>query len=313
MVWQAPENLDEINRQLLVLEQDLLAIFRRSQEPGCLWTAPAFRFVCDWVDEDPYRGLLMSRIKNTHAMTPRHGINVMLVARAWMSWGHRLGEKRDKHALAALLHDIGHWQRPSLMHNFGFYQVDEYRQMQEHPLLPDEADAAEDSPFADADIRLWIKQHHEQPDGRGYPEGECEPHVLSQVLRIVDCFEGLTTERRFRRRYTPYQALQLMARWAGFKFNAGLFKNFERFVGLYPLGSFVNLKDGRMAAVLPGANRELCDLLLLTGPEGDPLEEGLCESLPTAFVSEEAPPWRQVSLPKAWRTLRPDLLALPRG
>lgn len=313
MVWQAPENLDEINRQLLVLEQDLLAIFRRSQEPGCLWTSPAFRFVCDWVDEDPYRGLLMSRIKNTHAMTPRHGMNVMLVARAWMSWGHRLGDKRDKHALAALLHDMEHWRHPSLMHNFGFFQVAEYRQMQAHTELPAVAELSADHPFADADIRLWIEQHHEQPDGRGYPKGEREPHVLSQVLRIVDCYEGLTTERRFRRRYTPYEALRLMARWAGAKFNAGLFKNFERFVGIYPLGTFVNLRDGRMAAVLPGATRDQCDLLVLTGSEGDPCDDGLCESVPTALVAEEAPVWRQVALPKAWRTLRPDLLALPRG
>ncbi|CAM2006747.1 HD-GYP domain-containing protein [Acanthopleuribacter pedis] len=313
MSWRAPENCDEINRRLLALEQDLLAVYRRTQEPGCLLTSPAFRFVCDWVDEDPYRGLLMSRIKHPHAFTPRHGINVMLIARAWMSWGHRLGDKRDKHALAALVHDIGHWSQPALLHVFGFFQKTEYRQMQQHARLPDAHSFPEGHPLADPDIRLWIEQHHEQPDGRGYPDGIRDPHVLSQVLRIVDCYEGLTTDRRFRTRYTPHQALRLMARWAGYKFNAGLFKNFQRFVGVFPPGTFVSLVDGRLGAVLPALEAQTCHVLVLTGEEGDPVAAARVVAVPAARVREEAPAWRQVALPEPWRTLRPDLMALPRS
>ncbi|CAM2065921.1 HD domain-containing protein [Sulfidibacter corallicola] len=313
-MWQPVEDLDEINRSIVKLEQDFLAVLRRRLKPERLIASPAFRHVLDWVDEHPYQAALMTRIKSSHAMTPRHGVNVLLLSRAWMSWGHKLGAMADKLSVAALFHDLGHWRPEDLVYTFGYFSHEEMRRMRKHPLLEGEPAAEDGGPLADPDVRRFIREHHERPDGKGYPAGVRDPHLLSQVLHIVDCFEGLTTERRFRRRYSHFEALKTMGRWAGYHFDAGLFKNFLRFWGEHPFGSFVNLVNKGVAMVLPDPEQgEGLTCLLLTNVDGDALAEPEPMRVGNGDVEGEAPPWREQRLPEGWRTARPDLMGLPRS
>lgn len=51
-----------------------------------------------------------------------------------------------------------------------------------------------------------VEQHHEQPDGRGYPGGLRESGELSQMLRYVDVFTAKHAPRAARPPLPPQQA-----------------------------------------------------------------------------------------------------------
>lgn len=57
--------------------------------------------------------------------------------------------------------------------------------------------------------RKVIKCHHESFDGSGYPEGLTGTRIpyLARVLRIVDSFDAMTSERIYRSRMTVDEAL----------------------------------------------------------------------------------------------------------
>ena len=304
-MWRPPEDIEQFNRALVQLEQAYLSVIRGTAALQDLLADPLLDQVFHLIDENPYQAVCMTRIKSGHAITPRHGINVMLLARAWAVCKHKLGAKIKDFSQAALCHDLGHWRPDDLAYVFGPFSHDQARQLRDHPILEQEELAA----FSE-EAQQWIHEHHEQPDGKGYPEGMTNPHLLSQALRITDCFEGLTTPRRFRPPYTPHQAMRMMEKWAGFKFNQGLFENFKNFMGTYPVGSVVRLQSGQGAVILPGGYPEI-NMLVLTNEDGDLLDDPTPKTMPSHLINEEAGS-PQLPIPKDWRYLRPDQLGLRR-
>ncbi|MDJ0834945.1 MAG: HD domain-containing protein [Acidobacteriota bacterium] len=305
-MWRPTADLEPLNRLLVGLEQDLLSVFRGGMTAGEIITSSNLAELCAEIDRNPYQAFLMGRIKSSHAMTPRHALNVMLIARAWAVTSHKFGKRLHAFTLAALFHDLGHWRPQDLVYRFGPYTHDEYRRMQAHTAL-DEPALAE----VDPDILEWIYQHHEQPDGRGYPQGIDQPHILAQFLRIVDCYEGLTTPRRFRPAYSPAEAMTVMARWSGFKYDARLFAGFRGFLGNWPVGSFIRASQGSAITLPPGG--DLVEALLLTNEDGDQLETPLLIQLSPEDIKGEGHPWHEAGLPDEWKNLRPDMLSLPRS
>ena len=260
-----------------------------------------------WIEGHPFDAVALTRIKSSHAMTPRHALNVMLLAKAWTHHSHKLGAQENHFAFAALFHDLGHWRPDELAYVYDMFTHHQYRQMRRHTQTCD--------PFLknlNPKIETWIHQHHEQPDGKGYPQGLTDADLLSQALRMADCFEGLTTPRRFRPAYSFHEAMMLMDRWAGSKLNPGLFQSFRKFLGIYPTGSFVRISSGAGGIALPG-NYPDTDVLLLTNSQGDPLDDPQVKRVERGDLSGEGHYWYDSQLPEPWKGLRPDLLGLPKS
>ena len=305
-MWRPLDDLEPFNRALIRLEQEFLSVLKGTQPLGVFLDSEIIEEVFSWIDGNPHQAFQMARIKSGHAMTPRHGINVMLMARAWAISAHKLGDRLNDFSLAALIHDLGHWRPDELVYVFGPFSHKEARRLREH-VKPDDPDFSRLNP----DIRAWVAQHHEQPDGKGYPAGVRDPHLLAQALRIVDCFEGLTTPRRFRLTYSWSDAMAVMERWAGFKYQRGLYKSFRGFLGAYPVGDFIQLKTGEAGLALTG-NPSSLTFLALTNPEGDPIAEPETRTIDIALVQGEIPAWRELKIPTNWKYVRPDLAGLRR-
>ncbi|GAB1543305.1 hypothetical protein NUACC21_59790 [Scytonema sp. NUACC21] len=78
-----------------------------------------------------------------------------------------------------------------------------------------------------------IRHHHERWDGSGYPDGLVGNEIpyIAQVFQIIDIFDALTTERPYKKAFTPQEALKVMAEETskGWR-NPELVKQFEEFV-----------------------------------------------------------------------------------
>lgn len=99
---------------------------------------------------------------------------------------------------------------------------------------------------ADALWLAMVREHHERPDGTGYPQATKAAGELAHALRVVDVFTAKISTRAFRAAL-PVQAAarQLFQEEQGGPMAAGLIKA----LGLYPPGDLVVLKSGEVGVV----------------------------------------------------------------
>lgn len=78
-----------------------------------------------------------------------------------------------------------------------------------------------------------IVEHHERPDGSGYPSGRKANQIAldSQIVGIADVFDDLTSDRPDRPPLSPFEACQQMRFGPAGPFNDELMKTFVRMLG----------------------------------------------------------------------------------
>lgn len=114
---------------------------------------------------------------------------------------------------SSVLHDIGKVAVPdSILFNPKKFGVGEYEIMKQHTLyggraLEEAANETGEESFLSMgrDVAYY---HHEHWNGNGYPfglEGEEIP-LAARIVAIVDVYDALTTERRYKRAYTHQEA-----------------------------------------------------------------------------------------------------------
>ncbi len=102
-------------------------------------------------------------------------------------------------------------------------------------------------------VRLAAWQHHERDNGSGYPlalrgDAICD---LARIVAVADVFAALTSPRHYRRNRLPYVAMEQMVRSsAAGQFYKPATRALVQAAGLFPVGSYVKLTDGRMAHIL---------------------------------------------------------------
>jgi len=114
-----------------------------------------------------------------------------------------------------LLHDIGKLGIPNeILDKIGKLKPDERATLETHPTLG--ANILEPI-SAYTEIMLIVKQHHENFDGSGYPEGLVGEYISleSRILAVADRYEALTASRPYRRAIPQDLAIQHIKNQAG--------------------------------------------------------------------------------------------------
>jgi diguanylate cyclase (GGDEF)-like protein/putative nucleotidyltransferase with HDIG domain len=126
----------------------------------------------------------------------------------------------------ALLHDIGKLAVPDhILNKPGRLSAAEFEKMKVHTTVG--ADILERVNFPYPVIPI-VRHHHEQWDGRGYPDGlkgEQIP-VTARIISVVDCFDAAREDRPFRRGMTNDEAAALLSRGSGTHFDPKIVDTF---------------------------------------------------------------------------------------
>ncbi len=99
--------------------------------------------------------------------------------------------------LAGMLHDVGKVGVPdAILRKPGKLTEQEFELIKLHPGLG--AQILEHASLAD--VRAWVGDHHERPDGRGYPRGLRgeEISLEARILAVADAYEAMTSDRSYR-------------------------------------------------------------------------------------------------------------------
>jgi hypothetical protein len=74
---------------------------------------------------------------------------------------------------------------------------------------------------------------------------------------VADCFDAVTSKRSYRKPEERRQALSLLQAGAGRAFDPRVVRTFVRMVGIFPIGSLVQLSSGAVAMVVRNHERLL--------------------------------------------------------
>ena len=209
----------------------------------------------DSISRDEFGILSLTTIKNFDEYTFNHSLNVGILS---LALGQRIG--LDKKSLARLgtsgiLHDIGkveipkelinkiqkltdqEWETLKLHSNFGVREILKTRGLD--------------------DIAMYAitvaYQHHWNFDGTGYPlrEREESPTLFSRIVRICDSYDAMTTARTYQPvPYLPHFALRVIWSNQNRLFDPVLAKVFAQLLGVYPVGSCLELNTGEVGLVM---------------------------------------------------------------
>jgi diguanylate cyclase (GGDEF)-like protein/putative nucleotidyltransferase with HDIG domain len=126
----------------------------------------------------------------------------------------------------ALLHDVGKLAvPPHILNKPGPLTHAEFEKMKIHTVVGAQILARVDFPYPVIPI---VRHHHEQWDGRGYPDrlrGEQIP-ITARIISVVDCFDSIREDRPFRRGMTLDEATALLRRGAGIHFDPAVVEQF---------------------------------------------------------------------------------------
>jgi len=135
----------------------------------------------------------------------------------------------DMHELGAgfFLHDIGKVRvDPAILNKPGRLTDEEMLKMRAHPYQGYKI--LKETEHLTEECRIIAMQHHERDDGTGYPNrlrGN-DIHLYGRICCIADVYDALTSERPYKQRLTPYEALKIMKEQMISHFRKELFDKF---------------------------------------------------------------------------------------
>lgn len=101
-----------------------------------------------------------------------------------------------------------------------------------------------------------VGSHHERFDGSGYPrriKGE-RISMYAELAGLLDCYCAMTRKRSYRAAVSNQQALESLIGMRGTKFRAPMVDQLVQCLGLYPIGSLVELNSGEVGVVIQQNN-----------------------------------------------------------
>jgi putative nucleotidyltransferase with HDIG domain len=130
----------------------------------------------------------------------------------------------DQIVTAALLHDVGkiYEEFAPILRKEGRLTPEERMLMQAHPVRSAElaGTIAEFRGKVQADIR----NHHENYDGTGYPDGLSAENIPigARIIMVADTLDAMTTDRPYRKALSLSKALEEMVKYSGRQFDPRL-------------------------------------------------------------------------------------------
>jgi HD-GYP domain-containing protein (c-di-GMP phosphodiesterase class II) len=179
-----------------------------------------------------------------------HMVNVMIMS---IEVGLGLGYNKsqlDELGLAAFLHDIGMIKVNDIARQPRVLSEQEFNQIKEHPAYGVSI-LSQIKNFPQA-IVYAVQEEHERFNGKGYPKGVKDGDIseYARIIATVDVYEALTHGRVYRKKYTPHEGIKDMLSSGSVLFDTRLLKILVDRVGIYPIGSWVELNTDEIGKVI---------------------------------------------------------------
>lgn len=198
----------------------------------------------------PNAFISLARLKSIDDYTYMHSVAVCALM---IALGNQLGLSTAlirRVGMAGLLHDIGKMAIPgAILNKPGRLSSDELQLVRTHPLEGEKTLLAA-SQLCEMVVDVCL-HHHEKVDGTGYPHQLAGDQIslVARMAAVCDVYDAITSDRSYNQGWDPAVAIQQMSTWNG-HFDDAVFSAFLKSVGIYPVGSIVQLKSGGIGVVI---------------------------------------------------------------
>lgn len=207
--------------------------------------------VVDSMVRNPDAMMWITRLRKQDEVIYGHGLQVAVYL---VALGRHLGlpkEMLERLCTMGLLLDIGKIKLPkTLLLKVERLSPDEFEMIKSHVQLS--LNILRETPDIHLDVLQGIAQHHERENGSGYPAGlsKDEISLFGRMAAIVDTFAALTNPRSYAKTVPAYEALQTLSGFNQGLYQASMVEQFIQAIGVFPVGSMVELSTGEVAVVV---------------------------------------------------------------
>ena len=195
--------------------------------------------------------VLLASIGNKGSGLVTHALSVCTLS---LAFGRYLGLKNEALVdlgLGALLHDIGKIKLPDhVLDNVANASEEERALLEGHTMIG--AMMLKNLEGLPDNVVAIVHDHHERADGSGYPRKlACsEIGMHTKIVAIVDTYDSITRGVHGYQSIAVDEALKSIYAWRRDLFDELLVEKFIQCVGIYPLGSVVELRTGQIGIVI---------------------------------------------------------------
>ena len=233
------------------LIQGIMDDVRLGRSINGLGAMQAVNALADSVIRNPDALMCYIQLKKYDEYTAQHSLRVCILA---LAFGRYLGfEPKELRVLGigGLLHDIGKMKIPlDILNKPTELTPRESSIMQTHVQRGVEIlETLNVLPATAIDVARY---HHERYNGKGYMIGLEGDRIgmFGMIGGIVDCYDAVTSDRTYRAGMSSHAALRRMYEWRTREFHPDLVEQFIQCIGIYPIGSIVELNTGDVGVVV---------------------------------------------------------------
>ena len=106
--------------------------------------------------------------------------------------------------------------------------------------------------MTDARILNGVRTHHERHDGSGYPNNLAGNKIpaFGRIAGLVDSYDAMISQRPYAQPRSSYSAVQEIHSQADVLYQQELVEYFIKAIGVFPVGSIVELNTGEVGVVV---------------------------------------------------------------
>ena len=195
--------------------------------------------------------MLLSNLRAFDEDEINHSMDVCTLSLAFGSFLGMKDQQLEELGLAALLHDIGETRvDPIILKKRYGLTPEETREMQAHS--EHGAEILEAIPGIPKSATEVARSHHEKINGKGYPQGLKGEDIslFAKIVAITDVYDRVTHSDKSGMYLSSTDALKNMYEYRGQFFDGELTEKFIQCLGIYPVGSVVEMNTGEIGVVI---------------------------------------------------------------
>lgn len=204
----------------------------------------------------------------------RHAVNVAALSALLGKWLGFENAQLNLLVYSAILHDFGKTKiNDEIIGKNDCLNLREFNIVKTHAQIG--YNIAKEIPFLDKSVSYGVLMHHEREDGSGYPLGlkGDSIHKFAKIIAIADVFDAINSNRGYKDKKPPFEALQIVKSEGLGKLNYEYVKVFLEHVSNYYMGEEVLLNTGEKCRIIQMNLNNIDKPLLLKGDNFIDLEK----------------------------------------
>jgi cyclic di-GMP phosphodiesterase len=256
------------------LAREVMSAVRVGRALDAVQLRSAVSAMTESVLRNPDALLLFSQLRSKGEYAESHALDVSIYMITFGRFLQLEAAQVEFLGYLGLLQDVGKLRLPKeLLEKRGRLTIEEFELAKLH--VNYSAEILRATPGLPGDLARAAALHHERHDGSGYPKGlrGNEIGTIGSIAAIVDTFDALTVKRPYADAVSPSAAISMLYKWRGVFYDAHLVEQFIRCIGIFPVGSLVELNSGEVGVVIAQnlTRRLLPRVMVIRDAEGNPL------------------------------------------